>query len=59
LKLRSLEAKGEGRYKGRRPTARVKAEDMRTLAAKGETREAIAKQLNIGVASIYRILKAA
>jgi DNA invertase Pin-like site-specific DNA recombinase len=52
-------AKGEGKYKGRAPTARAKAEDVRTLDAKGLTREAIARQLNIGIASVYRILKAA
>ena len=52
-------AKGEGRYKGRKPTARAKADDIRRLAAEGVTREAIAKQLNIGVASVYRVLKAA
>jgi DNA invertase Pin-like site-specific DNA recombinase len=52
-------AKGEGKYKGRKPTARAKAADVHRLAAKGVTREAIAKQLGIGVASVYRILKAA
>ena len=52
-------AKGEGKYKGRKPTARAKAGDVRLLAAEGVTREAIAKQLNIGIASVYRILKAA
>ena len=51
-------AKAEGRYKGRRPTARAKAADIHRLAAEGLTREAIAKQLNIGVASVYRVLKA-
>ena len=49
-------AKGEGRYKGRQPTARAKADDVHKLAAEGVTREAIAKQLGIGVASVYRIL---
>jgi DNA invertase Pin-like site-specific DNA recombinase len=52
-------AKAEGRYKGRKPTARAKAADIRRLAAEGVTREAIAKQLGIGVASVYRMLKAA
>lgn len=49
-------AKGEGRYKGRAPTARAKATDIHRLAAEGKTREAIAMQLNIGVASVYRVL---
>ena len=52
-------AKGEGRYKGRAPTARAKSADIRRLASEGVTREAIAKQLGIGVASVYRALKAA
>ena len=52
-------AKGEGRYKGRAPTARAKSADVRRLAADGMTREAIAAQLNIGVASVYRVLRQA
>ena len=52
-------AKGEGKYKGRAPTARAKGDDVRRLAAEGMTREAIASQLNIGVASVYRALRAA
>jgi DNA invertase Pin-like site-specific DNA recombinase len=52
-------AKGEGKYKGRKPTARAKAEEIiRLAAAGGMTREAIAKQLRIGVASVYRVLAA-
>ena len=49
-------AKDEGKYKGRKPTARAKADDVLTLAAQGKTREAIAKELKIGVASVYRVL---
>lgn len=49
-------AKGEGRYKGRAPTARAKAADILALAGEGITREAIAVRLNIGVASVYRVL---
>lgn len=52
-------AKSEGKYKGRKPTARAKAVAMRELAAKGETREAIAAQLGVGVRSVYRVLRAA
>ena len=52
-------AKGEGRYKGRAPTARAKSADIHRLAADGVTREAIAAQLKIGVASVYRALRAA
>jgi DNA invertase Pin-like site-specific DNA recombinase len=50
-------AKGEGKYKGRAPTARAKADEVRRLAkAGGLTREGIAKELGIGVASVYRAL---
>ena len=52
-------AKGEGRYKGRAPTARAKSADIQRLAAEGLTREAIATQLKIGIASVYRVLRAA
>ena len=49
-------AKAEGKYKGRAPTARAKSADIHRLAAEGMTRDAIADQLSIGVASVYRVL---
>lgn len=49
-------AKGEGRYKGRAPTALRKADKVILLANDGVKREEIAARLNIGVASVYRIL---
>ena len=49
-------ARDAGLYKGRKPTAMAKAEDVRRLAADGMTREGIAKTLGIGVASVYRAL---
>src|ERR1700735_1812460 len=52
-------AKGEGKYKGREPTARAKTADVHRLAAEGIPREAIAAQLKIGVASVYRVLRQA
>jgi DNA invertase Pin-like site-specific DNA recombinase len=51
-------AKANGSYKGRKPTARAKAHEVKRLAASGMTREQIAKSLGIGVASVYRALKA-
>jgi DNA invertase Pin-like site-specific DNA recombinase len=51
-------AKGDGKYKGRKPTARAKADQIMALAANGMTREAIAAQLDVGVASVYRVLSA-
>jgi DNA invertase Pin-like site-specific DNA recombinase len=50
-------AAAEGKYKGRAPTARAKSAEINQLAGEGLTREAIAERLNIGVASVYRVLK--
>ena len=49
-------AKDEGRYLGRKPTAQAKAADVLRLADAGMTREAIAAETGIGIASVYRIL---
>lgn len=49
-------AKAAGKYKGRAPTARAKTDDVLRFAKKGLTKQEIAHQLNIGVASVYRIL---
>jgi DNA invertase Pin-like site-specific DNA recombinase len=49
-------AKGEGKYKGRKPTARAKADEVLRLAETGASREQIAKELGIGIASVYRAL---
>ena len=50
-------AKAEGKYKGRAPTARRKAADVIRLKAEGKTGDAIAAELGIGRASVYRILR--
>lgn len=49
----------ERTYKGAKPTARAKADSVKALLATGMTKEQVAKDLNIGIASVYRILKAA
>jgi len=49
-------AKAEGKYKGRAPTARAKAEDVFKLHREGVGGSEIAKRLGIGRASVYRIL---
>lgn len=49
-------AKLEGRYRGRVPTARAKAHDVRSLAQSGMGASAIAAKLSISRASVYRIL---
>ena len=49
-------AKAEGKYRGRKPTARAKADEIKTLKAAGVRPTDIARQLGIGRASVYRIL---
>ena len=49
-------AKAEGKYKGRKPTARAKADQVYELWAGGMGATDIANELGIGRASIYRIL---
>ncbi|CAM3705655.1 recombinase family protein [Parendozoicomonas haliclonae] len=52
-------AKEEGKYKGRKPTAKMQADTVRELKANGMGASAIAKKLGIGRASVYRILEEA
>jgi DNA invertase Pin-like site-specific DNA recombinase len=49
-------AKSEGKFKGRAPTARRKAKEVRAMAAAGMTREAIAGKLEMSERSVYRVL---
>ena len=48
-------AKAEGKYKGRKPTARAKSDEIMQLKEQGMGASAIAKQLNVSRASVYRI----
>lgn len=50
-------AKAEKRYKGRAPTAQAKAEEVRTMAAAGVKKAAIAAELGISTRSVFRILQ--
>jgi DNA invertase Pin-like site-specific DNA recombinase len=50
-------AKAEGKYRGRKPTARAKEAEVLRLASEGIGGTEIAKRLNIGRASVYRVLK--
>lgn len=52
-------AKAEGKYKGRAPTARAKADEVLRLHGEGIGGTEIAKRLGIGRASVYRILEEA
>src|SRR6516165_5752113 len=49
-------AKAEGKYKGRKPTARAKTAEISALKANGVRPVDIARRLGIGRASVYRIL---
>ncbi len=52
-------AKAEGKYKGRKPTARVQSAKVLELRDSGASVKNITDHLNISRASVYRILKAA
>lgn len=49
-------AKGEGAYKGRKPTARAKTDEIKALSAEGLSMGAIATKLGIGKGSVHRAL---
>ncbi|MBQ0805262.1 MAG: recombinase family protein [Sulfitobacter sp.] len=51
-------AKAEGKYKGRKPTAMAKADEVKELQAEGIGATEIASRVGIGRASVYRILGA-
>jgi DNA invertase Pin-like site-specific DNA recombinase len=50
-------AKRAGKYKGRKPTARAKTKQVMTMLESGQDKKAIAEALQIGIASVYRIIK--
>ncbi len=49
-------AKSRGVYTGRQPTARKKSDRVLELLALGRTKQSVADELRIGVASVYRIV---
>jgi hypothetical protein len=49
-------AKSEGKYRGRKATARARAGEVAALISEGVGPTDIARQLGIGRASVYRIL---
>jgi DNA invertase Pin-like site-specific DNA recombinase len=49
-------AQAAGKYVGRQPTARRKSAEVLELKAQGITNVEIARRLEIGIASVYRIL---
>lgn len=50
-------AKKDGKYRGRKPTARAKTPEVLALRQRGFRPDEIAKQLEIGRASVFRILR--
>lgn len=50
-------AKAEGKYKGRKPTARAKTAEIKALAESGMSMGAIAAKLGIGKGSVHRVLR--
>jgi DNA invertase Pin-like site-specific DNA recombinase len=48
-------AKDAGAYKGRKPTARAQSGKVIELISQGKTKQAVADEIGIGVASVYRI----
>lgn len=51
-------AKRRGAYKGRKPTAMAKGEEVLTLVKRGLPRAEIARQTGISISSVQRILRA-
>jgi DNA invertase Pin-like site-specific DNA recombinase len=52
-------AKLEGKYRGRAPTARSKADQIRALAKDGLTKAKIAERLGVSERSVFRVLAGA
>src|SRR4051794_32253082 len=51
-------AKSAGKYKGRKPIAPERRQEVLRLAAQGTPKTSIARQLGLGEATVYRILAA-
>lgn len=52
-------AKAEGKYKGRKPTARMRASEVLQLLGQGYKKHEIAQRLSISQRSVYRIVNEA
>jgi DNA invertase Pin-like site-specific DNA recombinase len=57
-KVGIAKAKADGKYKGRKPTSDDKKAEILKLAAQGNmTKEEIRKAVNVGIATVYRVLR--
>lgn len=52
-----VRAKAAGKYRGRKPTARMKSEEVLSLHAEGVGKTEISKMVGIGRTSVYRIIQ--
>ena len=52
-----IKAKAAGKYKGRKPKSEAIRQEVIRLAGKRMAKTAIARQLRVGEATIYRILQ--
>lgn len=50
-------AKEKGKYKGRKPTVRAKKSQIRELISSGKGKSQIARELDISLSSVYRLIK--
>ena len=48
-------AKADKKYKGRAPTARAKADEIKALASQGISKREIAQKLGLGERSVFRV----
>jgi DNA invertase Pin-like site-specific DNA recombinase len=58
-KIGIVKAKAEGKFRGRKPTVMARKEEILKLVNQGMSKRQIARDLGIGEASIYRIIKLA
>jgi DNA invertase Pin-like site-specific DNA recombinase len=49
-------AKTEGKYKGRKPTARQKAPEIRQLVSEGVTKRDVSRKLGVSERSVHRVM---
>jgi DNA invertase Pin-like site-specific DNA recombinase len=56
-KVGIAKAKVDGKYKGRKPTSNDKKDKILELALTNMTRQEIADEVGVGIATVYRVLK--